>query len=209
MEAGAEVVHDVHEVDVGVVRGFVRIEVGMDLAVGVVLGGHVVDVVGGGKAAEVVEDLRVAVVLDGFFEAEELAGGVGLHGVAEPGGQVPGGIGPRDGIGDVQGAEADGEAMIWEGVWKVWPAASRVSGRSRRKAKMPVDSGWCSPKVSKSMKRLQRRGGAAGDSAGDGEADSEGGSSRAASLAANFSAVSGQPGRSAREKRKEMSSESW
>src|SRR5882724_6823339 len=50
---GADVIQDVHEVDVAVVGAFVGAEVFVDVAVGPVFGAHVVEMVGGGELAPV------------------------------------------------------------------------------------------------------------------------------------------------------------
>lgn len=56
-DAGADIVEDIHEVDVAVVWGVVGGEVFVDIAVGPVLGAHVVEVVAGGELAPVVDDV--------------------------------------------------------------------------------------------------------------------------------------------------------
>ena len=48
-EAGADVVQDVHEIDIAVVGAFVGAEIFVDVTVGPVFGAHVVEVVGGGE----------------------------------------------------------------------------------------------------------------------------------------------------------------
>ncbi len=102
------IVEDIHEVDVAVVGGVVGGEVFVDIAVGPILGTHVVEVVAGGEFSPIGEDvfdfgrllwvglgfdLDYAVFEDafnavGFFEC------VVLHGVASPGGEVAFGVGP-------------------------------------------------------------------------------------------------------------------
>ena len=102
------VIQRVHEVDVGVVGGVVGGEVLVDVAIGPVLGAHVVEVVGGGEFPPVFEQVlglghggAVAGFLgggvgafDGGFEAVGVVEGVCLHGVAAPGGEVALGVGP-------------------------------------------------------------------------------------------------------------------
>lgn len=102
-------VEDVHEVDVGVVGGFVGREIIVDGAVGEVLGAHVIGVVAGGETTPIAEQYGIVLGLHDTLELEQLLQGVGLHGVAEPGGEVAGLIGPADGVGDV---ELAGEAEM-------------------------------------------------------------------------------------------------
>lgn len=92
----------------------------MDIAVGPVLGAHVVEVVAGCELAPVGDDvvdvfelLGVTLGLDldhaaleDFFDAVGFFQGVGLHGVAAPGGEVSFGVGPGDVFGDI--VDADG-----------------------------------------------------------------------------------------------------
>src|SRR5580765_5293191 len=86
--AGANVVQHVHEVDVAVVGALIRAEILVDVAVGPVFGAHVVEVVGGGQLAPVGQQKWVGLFLDHAFELVKLVQGVGLHGVAKPGGQI-------------------------------------------------------------------------------------------------------------------------
>src|SRR5688500_15140000 len=66
------VVEDVHEVDVAVVRAFVRAEVLMHVAVGPVLRAHVVEVVARRQLSPVVEQLLVALLPQRAFELVQL-----------------------------------------------------------------------------------------------------------------------------------------
>jgi hypothetical protein len=103
-----KVVEHVHEVDVRVVGRVVGAEVLVDVAVGPVLRAHVVEVVGGGELAPVLEDVRgvcwrgvaggfcVAAALTVGPSSGRLLEGVVLHGVAAPGGEVALGVGPGD-----------------------------------------------------------------------------------------------------------------
>lgn len=97
-----DVVQDIHEINIGVVGGFVGGEVFLGFDVGPVLGGHVVKVVAGGQAAPVIEEGGVAFFFDGAFEFVEFVEGVGLHGVAEPGGEVFVVVDPGGHVGDVE-----------------------------------------------------------------------------------------------------------
>lgn len=123
------IVEDIHEVDVAVVWGVVGGEVFVDIAVGPVLGAHVVEVVACGEFAPVVDDVfhfDFAFGIAGCFDFDEaffdcafdfvgFFEGVVLHVVAAPCGEVAFGVGPRDELGDV--VDSDGvesfECFTW------------------------------------------------------------------------------------------------
>ena len=56
-ESCLHIVEDIHEVDVAVVGGVVGGEVFVDIAVGPILGAHVVEVIAGGEFSPVGEDV--------------------------------------------------------------------------------------------------------------------------------------------------------
>ena len=99
----SQIVQDVHEIDVRVVRTVVRAEVLVDVAVRPVLGAHVIEVIAGGELAPILEDVFVTAgmgFLDRALELVELGGGIVLDRVSEPCREIAFGVGPRPELGD-------------------------------------------------------------------------------------------------------------
>jgi hypothetical protein len=103
--AAVEVIQDIHEVDIRIIRGIIGVKVLVYVAVSKVLCAHVVEMVGNLQFSPVCNDVVVAGTFDPGLQLVKLGEGIVLHGVASPGREVSFDIGPADGMWDIDGID--------------------------------------------------------------------------------------------------------